>query len=186
MLKFQSNISEDIKKALIVVDYQKDFVDGTLGFSKAGKLHDVICDKIKDYRSKGFDIMFTMDTHSENYLNTLEGRFLPVKHCIDGTSGHSFFGDVGSYCVEENMCFRKGGFASLELFAYLKEKDYKYIELVGLVTDICVLSSAVMARAYLPDSRVVVDASGVASFDDILHEKALDVLESIFVEIVNR
>ena len=80
-----------MKRALIVVDYQNDFVSGALGFDGAEKLDDVICRKIDDYKKDG-DIIFTFDTHTENYLDTTEGKNLPVPHCIDGSEGHKLFG----------------------------------------------------------------------------------------------
>ena len=81
-----------MKKALIVVDYQNDFVNGALGFEGAEKLDDIICEKIQQYRKEGGHIIFTFDTHEANYLNTMEGKNLPVEHCIKGTEGHKLYG----------------------------------------------------------------------------------------------
>lgn len=179
-------LDSDIKKALVVVDYQNDFVNGSLGFAKAEKIYDAICRKIEFCVLQGFDVIFTLDTHHDDYLDTLEGKYLPVRHCVDGESGHALFGALEKYARESGVVFKKSSFGSCELCSYLRENNYSCVEFVGLVTNICVLSNAVMARSYMPQATIKVDAEATASFDDILHEKALDVLQSINVEVVNR
>lgn len=173
-------------KLLIVVDYQNDFVSGSLGFEKAVKLETNIVNKIELYRKNNDEVLFTFDTHKSDYLSTQEGRNLPIEHCIIDTHGWELYGDVSSYCTENTKRFLKGGFGSQELADYLKCKEYETIELVGVVTNICVISNAIIAKTALPETKIIVDAACVASNDDSLNEKALDVMQSLQIEIINR
>lgn len=170
--------------ALVVVDYQKDFVDGSLGFAGAELLEPVIVGKINEYRRNGGRIIFTFDTHGEDYLETSEGRKLPVKHCIDGTEGHKLYGKVAECVLDGDIVIKKGSFGSLELAKYLSEMKFGEVELCGLVTDICVVSNAVIAKAALPESRIVVDSKACASFDNEKHKAALEVMKSVQIDVV--
>lgn len=169
---------------LIVVDYQNDFVDGALGFPDASLLDVKIADKIKMYHKNGDHVIFTMDTHEKNYLDTFEGKNLPVPHCIKGTEGHELYGEVAKSVDKKDMIFEKPAFPSLDLANYLKDKKYEKIELVGLVSNICVLSNAVMVKAALPEAEIIVDASCTDSFDKSLNEKCLDVLEGMQIKVI--
>lgn len=175
-----------MKKALIIVDYQNDFVTGSLGFPQAKELEGLICEKIIEYRSQQNDIIFTFDTHDEGYLHTQEGRKLPVPHCIKGSEGWGLYGKVASLREEGDLCFEKVTFGSLKLAEYLKEKEYDTLELCGLVSNICVLSNAVLCKAALPEAEIVVDARCTASGMGDIHEKTLDVLERIQVTVTGR
>ncbi|MDD4715619.1 MAG: cysteine hydrolase [Oscillospiraceae bacterium] len=175
-----------MKKLLIVVDYQKDFVDGTLGFPAAALLETAICGKIESCRNSGADICFTFDTHTSRYLETQEGKKLPFPHCLRGSGGWELYGKAAALRRAEDRVFEKPSFGSLELLAFLKEQDYEEIELVGLISNICVLSNAVLAKTALPEARIVVDASCTASFDADLNEKALDVMAGLQMELINR
>lgn len=174
-----------MKDLLIVVDYQNDFVDGSLGFPGAELLESPICGKILSYKEAGQTVVFTMDTHEENYLATREGRNLPVPHCLAGTNGWELYGRVKDLS-EGCLCFEKKTFGSDQLFDYLRENAFDRIELVGLVSNICVLVNAALAGAASAESIISVDASCTASFDPSLHEKTLDVLSGIQVEVTNR
>lgn len=176
----------DGKNLLIVVDYQNDFVSGTLGFDGAQLLDLRIAAKIKAYHDAGDVVVFTYDTHRKNYLNTQEGRKLPVAHCICGTEGWELYGETAKQQREEDLCFQKPTFPSLELADYISEEEFERIELVGLVSHMCVLSNAVMAKAAAPEAEIVIDASCTASFDPVLHEKALDLLEALQMTVENR
>ena len=170
-------------KLLIVVDFQNDFISGTLGFPKALELETGISDKIKTYKARGDDVLFTYDTHYDNYLDTQEGKRLPITHCIKDTWGwelaDSIKGDSG-YKITKNT------FGAPDLFSFLKNTFYEEIELVGLVSNICVVSNAVIAKTASPQARVVVDASLTASSDEDLHEKVLDVMAGLQIDIINR
>lgn len=172
-----------MKKCLIAVDYQNDFVTGSLGFAKAEQLDGRIADKIEKYRNDGWKIVFTFDTHEENYLQTNEGRNLPVEHCIKGTDGHKLYGRTAEKLKKSDKCFFKPSFGSAELFEYLKGEKFDKVELCGVVTNICVISNAVLAKTALPDAEVLVDSNCVASNDDSLNKSALDVMKSLQINV---
>lgn len=175
-----------MKKALVVIDYQNDFVSGSLGFPRAVEIEDAICSKIQACRENGYDILFTMDTHSKDYLQTQEGKKLPVEHCIKGTDGWNLYGKVAALRMPEDKVFEKGAFGSTEISHYGFRSQYDEVELIGVVTNICVISNAILLKAAMPEAIIKVDASCTASNDATLHEKALDVMESLQVEIINR
>ncbi len=173
-----------MRKCLIVVDYQNDFVTGSLGFAKAEQLDDRIANKIVKYRNKGWEIVFTLDTHEGNYLQTNEGRNLPVEHCIKGTDGHKLYGRTAEMLKESDKCFYKPSFGSAELFEYLKAERFDKVELCGVVTNICVISNAVLAKTALPESEISVDSACVASNEDNLNKSALDVMQSLQINVL--
>lgn len=172
-----------MKKCLIVVDYQNDFVTGSLGFDKAPRLDERIAEKIRAYHLSGDDVLFTLDTHSKDYLLTREGRYLPVVHCVKGSEGHALYGLTGAARSPGDLCFEKPAFGSGALYEHLKATPYSHIELVGVVTNICVISNAVLAKTAQPETDVSVDASCVASNDDGLNDAALMVMRSMQIDI---
>ena len=175
-----------MRNILLVIDYQQDFVDGALGFLQAVRLEEPIAQKILEYRQNGQEILFTYDTHTADYLNTQEGRNLPVVHCIKGTPGWELYGKVAQLCRDTDTSIEKIAFGSMELAAYLAANQYDQVELVGVVSNICLISDAVLAKAALPEAEIIVDASCVASNDDRLNEAALDVMASMQIRIINR
>ena len=176
-----------MKQLLLVVDYQKDFVDGALGFPGAEKLDGPIAAKIAAYHAAGDDVAFTLDTHQENYLHTQEGRKLPVPHCLMNTDGWQLYGETGkSMDKSRDMVVCKPTFPSLWLGNWLKEQCYDRIELVGLVSYMCVLSNAVVAKAALPEAELAVDAACTAGPDPRLHQNALELMETLQITVVNR
>lgn len=174
-----------MKKCLIVVDYQNDFVSGALGFPKAMELDSRIAQKIQEYHDNGDDVLFTFDTHNTDYLQSREGRYLPIEHCIKGTDGHVLYGKTGENQRVEDKCFEKITFGSDALYEYLKKTMYQRIELVGVVTNICVISNAVLAKTAQPETDILIDASCVASNDEGLNKAALKVMESLQI-IINK
>lgn len=180
-----------MKKLLVVIDYQKDFVDGTLGFKKAETLESGIYDKVKKYLENEDKVLFTYDTHYEEYLETREGKNLPVVHCIKGTNGHELYGRLNEFFGKENtLHYEKEGFgmAPKDVIKLSEElgEEIDEIELVGVVTNICVISNVVMLQSQYRNAEILIDASLCASFDDSLHDKALDVAEGIHVKVINR
>ncbi len=173
-----------MKKCLIVVDYQNDFVTGSLGFPEALALEEKIVSKIRQYRDSGDSVVFTFDTHTKDYLISQEGRQLPIPHCIGGTQGHKLYGQVGQSVREDDWCFIKYTFGSDALYEYLTKTPFCSIELVGVVTNICVLANAVLAKTAQPETPILVDAACTASNDPVLHEKALDVMESLQIQVL--
>ncbi len=174
-----------MKKCLIVVDYQNDFVSGALGFPEAAALEEAIAEKIRQYRKHGDEVMFTFDTHEADYLDTQEGHNLPVAHCLRGTPGHALYGQVAALIQETDRRFRKVTFGSDELYEYLKATPFASIELAGVVSNICVISNAVLAKTAQPETPILVDARCTASNDTGLHEATLRVMAGLQVRIIN-
>ena len=177
---------EKRKKLLIVVDYQNDFVCGTLGFPKAEQLEGAISAKIQQYRREGSDILFTLDTHYDDYLTTQEGKRLPISHCVDQSEGWHLYGDVETQRKPEDVTISKHSFGSLDLADYLTSHLYDRIELVGVVTNICVIANAIIAKTAQPEAEIVIDAGCVAGNDEALNNKALDVMAGLQMTIINR
>ncbi|MDT8336378.1 MAG: isochorismatase family cysteine hydrolase [Candidatus Izemoplasmatales bacterium] len=175
-----------MKRCLIVVDYQNDFIDGALGFDSAIKIKENITEKIREYRLRNDEIIFTMDTHTNNYLETEEGNNLPIIHCVKGTNGHDIQEDVSLLKSPKDKVFEKPTFPSLALGKYLEKKEYSSIELCGLVSNICVISNAIIAKSALPNAHILVDALATDSYDKNLHNKTLDVLEGLQIEVINK
>jgi len=174
-----------MKKLLVVVDYQNDFVDGSLGFDAAKNIENNIVNLIKKYQNSNNEIVFTYDTHFENYMETIEGENLPVPHCIKGSKGHELFGKVKELAVN-CLAFEKETFGSKEFASFLEDKNYESITFVGVVTNICVLSNAIVAKTIKPNIPIFVDASCCASNDLVMEEKAYDILENLHIKVINR
>ena len=177
-----------MNRYLFVIDYQNDFVDGALGFPGAEKLDEKIAAKVRAYgRGK---VLFTRDTHFDNYLTTREGKNLPVVHCIRGTKGWEVYGETAKALQEVNakaidkLVF--GMDVTDPATAAVLPESADEIELVGLVSNICVVSNAVVLQSKYPEAIITVDAACTDSFDKGLHEKVLDVLEGFQVKVVNR
>ncbi len=170
-------------KLLVVVDYQNDFVVGSLGFEPAKEIESAICAKIEEYVKSGHDVVFTLDTHSQKYLFTDEGKNLPVKHCIKGTAGHNLYGKV-AVLARDRMQIEKPTFPSLELAKFIEGKNYGEIELCGVVTNICVISNAVMAKAAAPDCKIIVDKACCASNDAELESKSYDIMRNLHITVI--
>lgn len=177
-----------MNRYLFVIDYQNDFVDGALGFPGAEKLDEAIAAKVRTY-GKGH-VFFTRDTHSDNYLDTREGRNLPVKHCVKGSDGWQVYGETAKALREvEASGIDKVSFGmdiSDPAVAGVLPERADEIELVGLVSNICVVSNAVVLQSKYPEAAVIVDAGCTGSFDKSLHEKVLDVLEGLQVKVAGR
>ena len=178
-----------MNKLLVVIDYQKDFVDGALGFKKAETLEDGIYIKVKNYLNNGDKVVFTYDTHYENYLETREGKSLPVPHCYINTEGHELYGKLKEFVgVENTYHYNKEAFgiAPKDMLKLVSDigMDIDEIELVGVVTNMCVISNVVTFQAQYINAELSVDGSLCASFDDSLHDKALDVIEALSVKVI--
>ena len=177
-----------MNRYLFVIDYQNDFVDGALGFPGAETLDAGIAAKVRSYGPG--HVLFTRDTHFDNYLSTREGRLLPVTHCIKGTRGWELYGETAAACAEvqapaiDKLVF--GMDVTDPATAAVLPETADEIELVGLVSNICVISNACVLQAKYPEARIIVDAKLTASMDPVMHEKVLDVLEGFQVKVINR
>lgn len=172
-------------KVLIVVDMQNDFIDGALGTAEAEKIVANVEKKVKGFKGM---VLATRDTHEENYLDTQEGKKLPVKHCIRNTKGWELRPEIGRLISETPV--DKGTFGSIELGEFLKayhehKEALEDITLVGLCTDICVISNAMILKAMFPEVPVIVDASCCAGVTPQSHANALDAMKMCQIEIIN-
>ena len=177
-----------MERYLFVIDYQNDFVDGALGFPGAENLDGKIAAKIRAYGPGR--VLFTRDTHFENYLETREGKNLPVVHCVKGTFGWEVYGETAKALAEvdakaiDKLVF--GMDVTDPATAAVLPEAADEIELVGLVSNICVVSNAVVLQSKYPEATIIVDASCTDSFDKELHSKVLDVLGGFQVKVVGR
>lgn len=167
-------------KTLIVVDMQNDFIDGALGTAEAVAIVPNVCSKLEEARNSGAQVIFTRDTHFDNYMSTQEGKNLPVPHCIKGTKGWEITGKLqvkDTDCVVDKITF--GHVWSADM---IKGDE---VELVGLCTDICVISNALGIKAVLPEVPVMVDASCCAGVTPASHKNALEAMKMCQIKIVN-
>lgn len=178
-------------RLLIVVDMQEDFVNGVFGFPEAKEIIEPINKKIEEYHKNGDLVLFTQDSHDTiSYEKIQEGKVLPP-HCLEGTKGSNIIKDFDQWKDLENIIVSKkwDSFSIDSELLYELINNYgsfESVELVGLVTNICVLSCAVTVRCSLLSSKVIVDASCCRSFDPELHEKALDVMSGLLIDVINR
>ncbi len=165
-----------MKKTLIVVDMQKDFIDGALGTKEAVAIVENVKRKIAEYQQNGDEIIFTRDTHQADYLSTNEGKYLPVEHCIEGTDG---------WKIHEGLEIPGAIYIDKPTFGYLNWADYNLedVEIIGLCTDICVVSNALIIKAVYPEIKVAVDASCCAGVTPESHEAALITMKMCQVEV---
>lgn len=169
-------------KLLIVVDMQKDFIDGALGTQEALNILPTVQAKIEQYKKEGNPILFTRDTHSEEYLHTQEGKLLPVPHCIKNTSGWQI---DGSLDTQDAVVLDKPSFGSLALADWVKEHypQVQEIELIGLCTDICVLSNAIILKATFPEVTITVDSAACAGVTPKSHQNALEAMKMCQIQV---
>ena len=170
-----------MKKLLIVVDMQNDFVDGSLGTKEAEGIVAHVKAKVEQYQEQGDTVIFTRDTHTEAYLDTQEGKKLPVVHCVKGTKGWEIIDCLQSYV---QTVFDKPTFGSVQLAHVVARGGYEQIELVGLCTDICVVSNALLLKAALPEIQICVDSECCAGVTPASHEAALTTMKMCQIEVL--
>ena len=163
-------------KTLIVIDMQNDFIDGSLGTPEAVDIVENVKAKIKEAEANGDRIIFTRDTHQENYLETNEGKHLPVVHCIEGTPGWE---------IRDGLYVEGADIINKPSFGYTCWAEYEFdeIELIGLCTDICVVSNALILKALYPEIRISVDAACCAGVTKESHEAALKTMAMCQIEV---
>lgn len=174
-----------MKRCLIVVDYQNDFVTGAFGFKGADALDSRIAGRIRDYHQRGDAVLFTRDIHSIGDFFLREGRCLPAICRVRRAGVLSFYGQTGEEMSSDDCVFEKSTFGSDALYEHLKRTPYACIELAGLVTNICVLVNAVLARTAQPETKIVIDERLVASDDKALGEQALNVMRFLHIDITD-
>ena len=173
-----------MKKALVVIDMQNDFIDGALGTSEAQAIVGNVKKKIEQALKAGDDVIFTQDTHYDTYLETAEGKKLPVPHCFYGTNGWEICPELKEYS-ENAKIFETPTFGSVTLARDLAVREYETVEFVGLCTDICVISNVLLVKAVMPESELFVDASCCAGVTPGSHKNALEAMNMCQVNIIN-
>lgn len=173
-----------MKQILIVIDMQNDFITGALGSEQAKAIVPKAAQKVHDFQG---EVIFTRDTHEPDYLSTQEGRLLPVEHCVRGSEGWQICPEIAAsrdllFC----RIFDKGTFGSKELAQMLsaEAESIEKITLVGLCTDICVISNAMLLKAFLPEVPIAVDASCCAGVTEKSHRTALDAMRACQIETI--
>ena len=172
-----------MRKLLVVIDMQKDFVDGALGTKEAEAIVPAVLDKMDAYAQE--DIYATRDTHGTDYLQNQEGQFLPVEHCIAGTAGWQLLPEIEEKLLPDHI-YDKPTFGSVELAAHLKEiseEEEIEIELCGLCTDICVVSNALLFKANMPEIPISLDVRCCAGVTPEQHHEAIETMRSCQVII---
>lgn len=174
-----------MQEILIVVDMQNDFVDGSLGTPEAQRIVDHVVEKIMQFEGR---VLFTKDTHESDYLETQEGVRLPVEHCIRGTKGWELVPAIEALRLPNTPVIEKPTFGSSELVSLLErlneEEPIRSITLVGLCTDICVISNALLIKAYFPEIPIAVDATCCAGVTVESHQRALDAMRVCQIDVI--
>ena len=171
-----------MSKILVVVDMQKDFIDGALGTKEATLIVPYVKELIESFDGK---VLFTRDTHFDNYMETEEGKKLPVPHCIKGTDGWQIHPSLDA--LRKTDAIDKITFGSTELVEVLgREKDIEGITFVGLCTDICVISNVMVVKAFYPEIPLTVDAKGCAGVTPESHKRALEAMKVCQIDIINQ
>ena len=178
-----------MKKVLVVVDYQNDFVSGSLGFNQSENISREIYSRVASHVKNKDLVIFTKDTHNKNYLSTREGRFLPVEHCIKGTDGHKLFGQLEVFedTIDPNVVvLEKDTFGCDKLCDAIEEAfngEPDVIEFCGVVTNICVLSNVIIAMTRFKEAEIIVHEDATAAIGN-MQDYTLEVLKGLGVKIV--
>ena len=170
-----------MKKLLVIVDMQNDFVDGALGADGGREAVRTARALIERERNRGTQVVFTKDLHDENYLKTQEGKRLPVPHCIKGTQGALLANELDS---ADSKIFEKDTFASVALAEFARKEGFNEIAFAGICTDICVVSNALLVKAFCPETRVAVYAEACAGTTRENHLAALQTMKSCQIDIL--
>lgn len=171
-------------RILIVVDYQNDFVDGALGFKGAETIEDEIIRLVREFKKNNDLVFFTKDTHEACYLDTVEGHHLPAPHCLKGSKGHQITDKLLKE-VGDSKVIEKPTFPSLELGNELAKLNPSEIHLCGLVSDMCVFSNAIIAKAACPNAEIYMRRKASESFDHNMQEKTYEVAAHLHINVID-
>ncbi|EHC7504018.1 cysteine hydrolase family protein [Campylobacter helveticus] len=170
-----------MKKVFVLVDYQNDFIDGSLGFEKAPSIKSEIIRLLSEFEG---DLLITYDTHLEDYLQTREGQNLPIKHCIKGTKGWDMPSEFAPFLSKAKKIFHKNTFGSIEFANFIEKSDYEEIHFCGLVSHICVFFNVILAFCAKPNAALILHKNATTSFDEALENHAFELLKSYGVKLV--
>lgn len=168
-----------MSKTLIVIDMQNDFIDGSLGTKEAQNIVPNVVNKIKEYRKNGDEVIFTRDTHPSNYLETYEGKHLPVVHCVKGTIGWQI-SDKLDFDIDNDVVIDKPTFG----WTHWDDFEFAEVEVCGLCSDICVISNALIIRANYPNINITVDANCCAGVTLETHKAALETMKMCQINVI--
>jgi len=174
-----------MNRMLLIVDMQNDFIDGTLGTKEAVNILPAALDKIKNFDG---EIFYTKDTHKQNYMSTAEGKNLPVQHCLKGTDGWRLNPDVEKLCIDKKATgIEKETFGSSMLPEIINKRypgGVDEIEIIGICTDICVISNALLLKAFFPEVNIIVDSSCCAGVTPESHNNALEAMKMCQITVI--
>jgi len=186
-----------MKNLLVVIDMQNDFITGPLGNKECKSIVPNVINKINEASQNGCEIVFTLDTHGKNYLSTQEGKKLPVEHCIENTDGWKLVPEIENELSkvislekeEDNIydnytCFKKNTFGCTELGDFVACGNYDSVTLVGVCTDICVISNALLIKAFSTETEIVIDASCCAGVTLESHKTALEAMKTCQITVI--
>lgn len=174
-----------MKKVLLVIDMQNDFISGSLGTPEARDIVPRVCELIRQAKAEGAKVIFTLDTHTEDYPDTLEGKKLPVKHCIEGEWGHELCDEIKAELTDDMIMVKKPTFGCVALMGLLfpiVDEDTE-IDIVGLCTDICVISNAMIVKALYPDNTIRVHEDACAGVTPQSHIEALNTMRMCQLDV---
>ena len=174
-------------KLLLAIDMQNDFIYDALENNMAKQIIPAVTRKIADWEKTGQPIIFTRDTHYDDYMTTEEGKNLPVPHCIVNTNGHNIIAELQGF-ASKHILIDKHTFGSNSLMNFLEmhPNQFDIIEIIGICTDICVISNAVIAKTASPNSHIIIDAACCAGVTAESHDIALNAMKSLQMEIINQ
>lgn len=177
-----------MKRIMVIVDMQKDFISGALGTKEAQDVLKRLAHRLTHELDEDTFVVFTKDTHSEDYLKTPEGKKLPVAHCIKGTDGWEIPEELTNPFLNSPVVIEKPTFGSIELMNWLSDlidiQEVTEITFCGLCTDICVVSNALMAKAFFPNAVIVVDSTLCAGVTPETHEAALTTMKMCQIDVI--
>lgn len=185
-------------KVLVIIDIQKDFTTGVLGNPQTAAAAEKAAKKIRKFKAQypRVPVIYTMDTHDENYLNTQEGQKLPIVHCVKGTDGWNLDEAVKEEIDSSDLCVEKNTFGAKDIAEYIKKardigsslgtfsENIEAIEIAGVCTDICVISNAMIIKAFFPQTTIVVDSECCGGVTVESHENALKAMEACQIDVV--
>lgn len=160
-----------MKKLLVVIDMQNDFVTGVLGTNEAASIANSVAEYANNFDG---DVALTRDTHHLNYLETQEGKNLPIVHCLENTNGWKIISDI----QKQNYIFNKETFGSVDLANFIKDNKYETIEFIGVCTDICVISNVLLTKAFVPEAKIIVHKNLCAGVTPESHENAINAMKA--------
>ncbi|MGL5972915.1 MAG: cysteine hydrolase family protein [Oscillospiraceae bacterium] len=177
---------QSFKNILLVVDYQNDFITGSLGSISCKNVYIDVINRINFYLNNNDIIIFTKDTHNIDYLKTEEGQLLPIEHCIKGTDGHNLYGDLIEFenNLNENIKIIEKTHFALNDLNFLNDLDFNEIEIIGVATNICVLTNAIFLKSTFQNTKIKINESCCASYDDIAHAHSINIMKNLGFTII--